>query len=95
MKFKLLGNQEVILDDSAYWTQGTQRAMNGLLTSPVDKVLDWSIEDLRELVKYAETAADARSFGYELEPSDRSEVRSLRSLAKRLREAIAKAEGKE
>jgi hypothetical protein len=93
VKFRLLGIQDLLLDDSNYWKEGTRRAQDGLLTPPQGKGIDWPIEDLKELAEYAEITADARSTGYTLEPSDRSEVRSLRSLARRLRKAIAKAEG--
>jgi hypothetical protein len=88
MKFRLLGNQDLYLDESAYWTQGTKRALDGFLMPPDNGILDWSEQDLKELMAYADTKADALASGGEMDSSLRTEINSLRALAKRLRKTL-------
>lgn len=87
MKFRLRGNQEQYLDDTEYWTQGTGNAQDLKLPKPVKGVIDWPEKDLLELAAYAEARADAISGPGDM---DWTEIRSLRSLAKRIRSELPK-----
>lgn len=88
MKIKLLGNQEQLLDDTCYWTQGNYKA----LSPPVNGVLDWPEEALLGLAGYCEDRAylvtvDATTEVMDSYLSSHAEAKSLRALAKRIRKA--------
>lgn len=92
MKFRLLGLQETLLDDTGHLSPRSL-ASDGYLsnTGPTNGILDWPEEDLMRLAHYAYVRAEANSSGYTLTASDRAEVRSLFALASRIRKQICKS----
>lgn len=91
MKFKLLGLQETLLDDTEHFSPEIL-AGDGYetRTGPVKGVLDWSERDLIRLAEYAYVRAEANSSGYTLDANDRADVRSLFALAERIRRNVCK-----
>lgn len=84
MKFKLLGSQEQLLNDTCYWTQANGE--DNPLPPPINGVIDWPEKELRDLARYADDRAS--NVTWDAEADDKwafAEARSLRALAKRLR----------
>lgn len=95
MKFRLLGMQEVLLNDTDHFNPSILKTDGySVIDGPVGGVLDWPAKDLLRLAKYADSRADSISSGGDLDPSHHAEIRSLRGLAKRIRKTVAKAEEK-